>query len=160
MNAIFDATKRQLEAISYKSEIFCLIFAHRQADPDALCSAGAIKLLLQNSLNFCGENIRLVAPDGASVLGKQVSTTLGINFEETIDDALIQKADLIIVVDTGDRKLLEPYADSIKQSRAKKIVIDHHSSSELEETWVGVDEKIVTKGSDFDVRNSDSRFSS
>jgi nanoRNase/pAp phosphatase (c-di-AMP/oligoRNAs hydrolase) len=112
------------------------VFTHRQADPDALCSAYVLTEIFsrlrktakksQLSSNFTS---KIVAPQGASVLGSKVCKALSIPFEEEISDSEIQGADLIAAVDLGERELLDPYLGQIQKSQARKILIDHHSSS-------------------------------
>jgi nanoRNase/pAp phosphatase (c-di-AMP/oligoRNAs hydrolase) len=113
-----------------------LVFTHRQADPDALCSAYAISELVIRArrgrrwVRTQARSIsgKIVAPQGASLLGASVCKTLSIDFDEEIDNRQIEKADLIVAVDVGDDALLEPYVDAISGSKALKILIDHHSS--------------------------------
>lgn len=129
---------------SARQESNGLVFTHRQADPDALCSAGALKLLFKNTSS---RDIGIVVPQGASVLGKQVASQLGIDFVEEPDKELLREASFMIVVDTGDPKLLEPYAESFRESKAKKFLIDHHASSLQERTWGFFDKRLVVTSS-------------
>ncbi len=126
-----------------KQEILGVILTHRQGDPDALCAAGALKLLLEDILHTSTVNISLGVPQGASLLGKQVSSSLKIGFNEKLEQKDFVDADFLIVVDTGDPKLLEPYTKNFEQSGAKKLLLDHHSSSALPETWPGLTERVV-----------------
>ncbi|MGH2638611.1 MAG: DHH family phosphoesterase [Rhabdochlamydiaceae bacterium] len=107
-----------------------LIFTHRQADPDALCSAAGLGLLLTSSFPNLKLNYAIVAPQGASSLGERVCTRLGIEFQSRIEDEQkIHRSDVIVIVDTGDMRLLEPYLNQIITSSARKVLIDHHSAS-------------------------------
>lgn len=142
--SINEALRRQLERFGTRHELKGIIFTHRQADPDALCSAGALMLLLKKSFLDYKLEFRIVVPQGASMLGKRISTALGIEFAEEIEKDSVLKADIIIVVDTGDPKLLEPYSALFDESSARKILIDHHVSSSLPETWKNLDEQIVS----------------
>ncbi len=116
-----------------------LIFTHRQADPDALCSAYAIARLAsgersQNERSFC----KIVTPQGASVLAANICKEFSIPYDEKINDNEIEKAEFIFFVDVGDDELLEPYLASIRKSRARKFLLDHHSSgSEVKENSKG-----------------------
>jgi nanoRNase/pAp phosphatase (c-di-AMP/oligoRNAs hydrolase) len=141
-DAILELFHRQISNHT-NNGLHCLIFAHRQADPDALCSAGAIKLLLESSFSGAKITFTVVAPQGASILGKQVSGSLGIKYLEKIERESILSADYIIVVDTGDPKLLEPYSQDFIDSKATKILVDHHSSSLQDGTWKDLEEKFV-----------------
>jgi nanoRNase/pAp phosphatase (c-di-AMP/oligoRNAs hydrolase) len=121
-----------------------IILVHRQADPDALCAAGALKKIIEHFEDSSLSKTTIVAPQGASVLGKQASSALGIEFEEEIEESKIESANLLIAVDTGDPKLLEPYNAQFEKSNGAKILIDHHSSSLLAKTWPENIERIVT----------------
>jgi bifunctional oligoribonuclease and PAP phosphatase NrnA len=117
-----------------------LIFTHRQADPDALCSAYAVSRLLsldQKTLKQDSENEKaywkIIAPQGASQLATRVCKALSIEFNEEIPLEEIQRAQVIICVDVGDKHLLEPYLEPIFKSDAKKFLLDHHSSREENE---------------------------
>jgi nanoRNase/pAp phosphatase (c-di-AMP/oligoRNAs hydrolase) len=117
-----------------------LLFTHRQADPDALCSAYAISSFLrgrQKEGETKVESVRkdrefvckIVAPQGASTLGVNVCKSLSIPFQEEISPEEIENSNLIVLVDVGNPKLTEPYLESISNSPAEKILLDHHSSS-------------------------------
>lgn len=114
-----------------------IIFTHRQADPDALCSAYAISEFLskrkgtksksqgQKSKNVC----KIIAPQGASILGSSVCRSLSITFQDEVNSQEIENASFIVLVDVGNANLLEPYLEDISKSAAAKILIDHHSST-------------------------------
>lgn len=143
-DSISEAVRRQLEYFSNTREIRGLIFTHRQSDPDALCSAGALKLLVEQSYRDYKLDLKIIVPQGASSLGKRVSAALGIEFGEEIEKESVLDANVLIVVDTGDPKLLEPYSEFFEESSARKILIDHHVSSSIPETWKGLNERIVS----------------
>jgi nanoRNase/pAp phosphatase (c-di-AMP/oligoRNAs hydrolase) len=113
-----------------------LIFTHRQADPDALCSAYAVSQLLvkgyedRHRISDVTRGSKIITPQGASMLGLSICKALSIPFDDKIDSAEIENADLIVLVDVGDKELLEPYLVAITNSKAKKILIDHHSSTD------------------------------
>jgi nanoRNase/pAp phosphatase (c-di-AMP/oligoRNAs hydrolase) len=141
---LYNLLRRQVEAAAGReSELKVLIFGHRQGDPDALCSAGALKSLLENLFQVPKLSIRVIIPQGASLLGRHVSNTLGIDFEEEVDGKSILESDFVIVVDTGDPKLLEPFADVIGETRARKTLVDHHGSSLATGTWESFDDCVV-----------------
>ncbi len=142
-----DVILHQLQTLGDKDQFTCLIFTHRQADPDALCAAGALKLLLENLTRPPGPKTTIIAPQGASVLGKQVSSALGIEYSEEIKKDAVPEMDLIIVVDTGDPKLLEPFAGYVSESPARKLLIDHHASSSVPEAWKMMSDRIVIPNS-------------
>jgi nanoRNase/pAp phosphatase (c-di-AMP/oligoRNAs hydrolase) len=136
-----------LESFPTSSEVKGLILTHRQADPDALCAAGALKLLLEANSIRPKVHLSIVVPQGASVLGKQVSSKLSIEFSEKNEEGAFDDASLLIAVDTGDPKLLEPYESNFEENSAKKILIDHHASSSIPEVWKDLDERIISPNS-------------
>lgn len=134
---------REFSSCPEKMEIRLLLFAHRQADPDALCAASGLSLILRKLFSDLKLNTTIVAPQGASALGKRVCSNLGIQFQESIDDESIKLADFIVALDTGDQTLLEPYLDQIFKSNARKFLIDHHTTSVSGEGWPHFDEMVV-----------------
>ncbi|HKW04848.1 MAG TPA: DHH family phosphoesterase [Nitrososphaerales archaeon] len=131
-----------------------LIFTHRQADPDALCAAFAISEYLngisEKDVSGPPQSIKIVAPQGANLLGNSVCQKLGFSFTETVSEENVSNADLIIAVDVGEPELLEPYLGSIVMNQGQKILIDHHGSNANSNasTWKGfqliVDEKATS----------------
>ena len=111
-----------------ESEVSILILTHRQADPDALCAAAGLLLLLEKVL---GSKLKtkIVAPQGASTLGKSICDKLGIQFDETLSDEEIGKAELLIAVDVGDSALIQPLLFQFNESSATKVLVDHHGTS-------------------------------
>jgi nanoRNase/pAp phosphatase (c-di-AMP/oligoRNAs hydrolase) len=128
---------QELAQIQDKKTIRILLFTHRQADPDALCAASGLVSLIVDS--FSGKLIEssIVVPQGASLLGQSVCTQLGIKYTNEMTDSNLQDCDLLIVVDTGDPHLLEPFMAKVMNCTARKILVDHHSSSVLPGTWSG-----------------------
>jgi nanoRNase/pAp phosphatase (c-di-AMP/oligoRNAs hydrolase) len=119
-----------------KKYLSVIAFTHRQADPDALCSAYSISELIlrvQKAKRTIGENaepfLKIISPKGASTLCTRLSKALSIPFDEEIAPDEIERADLIIVTDVAENSLLEPYLKPIYESKAFKILIDHHSSA-------------------------------
>jgi len=145
--SILSVMRNQLKSLIQKSQVRLLIFTHRQADPDALCAARGLALLLESSFPSTSLDITIIAPQGASVLGKVVTSSLGISFQEQIDNKSIREADLIVVVDAGDSRLLEPFSDAVAQSLAKKILVDHHFSSLDDNSWAYLSDRIVSANS-------------
>jgi nanoRNase/pAp phosphatase (c-di-AMP/oligoRNAs hydrolase) len=132
---LYDSLREFLSPAHEGRDARGIIFTHRQADPDALCAAGALKSLMESSTFGVQVQTSIVVPQGASVLGKQVSSALRIEFTEKSESNFHFDADYMIVVDTGDPKLLEPCETGFLTSKAKKLLIDHHPSSSLPETW-------------------------
>lgn len=121
-----------------------LIFVHRQADPDALCAAaGTVDVLLDMCPEHAIQPI-IVVPQSVSSLGQTVSSQLNIKYVTEADGTLIHNADLLIIVDTGNPHLLEPYSDQVKESLGRKVLIDHHSGSEQLSSWEWVDASLLS----------------
>lgn len=142
-----DLFSQELHRIRNKKNIRILIFTHRQADPDAVCAASGLSSLLAKSFSGFSVETRIVVPQAASLLGQSVCNQLQIEFIGEITDEEAQDIDIIIVVDTGDPHLLEPLLDKISKSPARKILIDHHSSSTISGTWSGFDGLLVDRDS-------------
>ncbi|MDA4111334.1 MAG: DHH family phosphoesterase [Thaumarchaeota archaeon] len=138
-----DLFREQLDTLKENSVAKITYFAHRQADPDAICAAAGLSLLVQRSFPDRQFESLIILPQGASVLGEKVSSIFGLRTHFKVDPVTVKESDLIVVVDSGDRHLLEPYLDPISESSAKKIVIDHHASSLENESWKGFDYKII-----------------
>lgn len=120
-----------------------LLFVHRQADPDALCAAAGLSDIIAETFADHSFEFFIVVPQSVSSLGQVVSSQLGIKYVTEANDTLIHNADLIVIVDTGNPNLLEPYSEQIKRSMARKVLIDHHSASELPGTWDWIDMSFV-----------------
>ncbi len=140
---------QQLIAAKKKPTFRVVIFTHRQADPDALCSANALSNLLKI---IATENLftefysDIVAPGGASQLASSVCKKLEITFREQISSSELAAADLLAVVDAGGPRLLGEYFESVNSSNSSKITIDHHHQAEIKEgesSWPGFDFVLV-----------------
>jgi len=106
-----------------------LILCHHNADPDAICSAQALRELVER-LNPEAE-ARIVLPEGASSTSRRVMGALGI---EAVEEAEVEEADALIVVDTSSLTQLGPLAPLVASSKAYKAFIDHHTPrGEVEE---------------------------
>jgi nanoRNase/pAp phosphatase (c-di-AMP/oligoRNAs hydrolase) len=140
---LYDRIYRLLKSFPKGDELRVLILTHRQGDPDALCAAGALKLLLEQVGRELNILISIGVPQGASVLGKQVSTLLDIQFSDKLEESSFTNSDLLFVVDTGDSRLLDPYAGMFQANAEKKFLIDHHASSLAPESWSGIDDRVV-----------------
>ena len=111
-----------------KQRVQTVFFTHRQADPDALCAAAGLSLLMEKMLPTQPE-IKIIAPQGASTLGTNVCNKLGIHFESVVSEAETKEADLLVAFDVGEPELLQPFLDSFDASAATKILVDHHGTS-------------------------------
>lgn len=118
------------------------IFGHQNADPDAICSAIALKKLI-TSLNP-STRINILIPGGPSKLTNSVIDFFNIEISEKLHD---KDLDLICVVDTGSLIQLGDWRDFVAGSKVKKIFIDHHipnpEISELADVYL-VDEEATS----------------
>ena len=127
--------KKILEDLHGHDELRVLLVTHRQADPDALCAAAGLSLILKTAFPSSRMDSKIIAPQAASALGVVVCSALKIDFLTEVSHELIQNADLIVVVDTGDPALLQPYEQEIFASGATKILIDHHKFTAMKDDW-------------------------
>ena len=101
------------------------IFLHHNADPDALCSAEAIKDLIF----LMRRDVRVeLFVDSLNISSKRIAEALQIQL--MYDTPEIQP-ELIITVDTANFSQLNKFESFVRDSLVKKIVIDHHERSEL-----------------------------
>src|SRR5208283_6211470 len=100
-----------------------VLFTHRQADPDALCSAAGLSLLIERMLPEQIE-IKIIVPQGASTLGRNVCNRFGLQFEEVISEDDTKEADLLVALDVGEPELLQPFLGLFVASQGTKILVD------------------------------------
>jgi nanoRNase/pAp phosphatase (c-di-AMP/oligoRNAs hydrolase) len=92
------------------------------------CSAEGIKEFI-NTQNL-GIQVTLFA-DTLNVSSRRIAKSLNI---KVINETPTDSPDVIITVDTANYSQLNKFEDFVKQSTVDKIVIDHHSKSELVES--------------------------
>ncbi|MCH8907070.1 MAG: DHH family phosphoesterase [Candidatus Heimdallarchaeota archaeon] len=102
------------------------IFLHHNADPDALCSAYALKQLCL-SINQSIE-IKLFT-DGLNVSSKRVVEEFNIQLEKNVTQEV---PGLIMTVDTSNLSQLGKFQQSVVSSNTPLIYFDHHDTSEIE----------------------------
>jgi phosphoesterase RecJ-like protein len=105
-----------------------VFLCHNNADPDAIGSAFAFKGLLQRLRPSLETEI--AAASGTSRLSKSMIDVLPI---ELTDEPRIEKADLIILLDTNTIQQLDDWGKKIKTD-CPVILIDHHASHPETET--------------------------
>ncbi|MHB1868292.1 MAG: DHH family phosphoesterase [Nitrososphaerales archaeon] len=137
---------RELSRVDEEQTAKILVFTHRQADPDALCAASGLCQLLVDAFPKRTLDIQIIVPQAASLLGQSVCSQLGIKFVTEMENDRINDCNLIVIVDTGDPHLLEPYSAQIMNSTARKILVDHHSTSKSSDNWRGLDGSCVERG--------------
>jgi nanoRNase/pAp phosphatase (c-di-AMP/oligoRNAs hydrolase) len=96
------------------------VITHRLADIDAYCSAYAAAKLF----NFLTKStVKVVFPEGLNSITRKISKKFPITTENSPD---FTRADLIVIVDTNNPLLLSEAMQGVVESKAKKILIDHH----------------------------------
>ncbi|MEM3699361.1 MAG: DHH family phosphoesterase [Candidatus Bathyarchaeia archaeon] len=116
----FTKIMKLLEEIDAK---LVVLLCHHNADPDAICSAYAFASLLR-SLKPKVE-VEIVAAQGISRLSKHLLKHIPI---EVKAQANIEKADIIVLLDTNTIQQLNNLAEKVKTLKAPLIVIDHHAA--------------------------------
>lgn len=99
-----------------------VLLCHHNADPDAICSAYAFSSMLKQIQP--GIQTEIGAAQGVSRLSKHLLQFLPIEVEMQPN---VEKADLIVFLDTNTIQQLDMLADRIRKSKAPIVVIDHHA---------------------------------
>ena len=100
---------------------FVLLLCHRSADADAICSAYALQGLLKRFMpNIVSE---IGCPQGINKPSKLLLEHMPIVVNTKPS---IESADVIAFLDTNTIDQLDQVANSIRNSTAPKIIIDHH----------------------------------
>lgn len=102
-----------------------VITTHHKPDGDAIGSS----LGLYNALLPIGHHVQVISPnDYGAFLHWMPGDEAVIEFESTPEKALsfIEAADLIFCLDFNDLKRVNELGDYIRQSKAGKVLIDHH----------------------------------
>lgn len=116
-----ERTGRQLLSLLSKQKIrLAYVITHRLADVDAYCSAYATAKLLKS---LGSSSVKVVLPEGLNMVAEKVSKEFPLAVDNNPDFA---KADLIVIVDTNNPLLLSDMATDIIESKARKVLIDHH----------------------------------
>lgn len=100
-----------------------VLLCHHNADPDAIGAAFAFSQLLERLRP--GLEIEIAAAQGPSRLSKFTLKSLPA---ELTPQPSIEKADLIVLLDTNTIQQLEEWGERVKASQSPLIVIDHHAS--------------------------------
>jgi phosphoesterase RecJ-like protein len=109
-----------LKTLNAKSIV---LLCHHNADPDAICSAYAFAGLLRSVVP--NVEVEIGAAQGISRLTKHLLQYLPI---EVNSQPSVDKADVIVLLDTNTVQQLESLAEKVKESKAPIVVIDHHAS--------------------------------
>jgi len=100
-----------------------VLLCHHNADPDAIGAAFAFSQLLERLKP--GLEIEIAAAQGPSRLSKSMLKSLPA---ELTPQPRIEKADLIVLLDTNTIQQLDEWSERVKASNSPLIVIDHHAS--------------------------------
>ena len=100
-----------------------LLLCHHNADPDAVCSAYALSNLIKK--HKPQTKVEIGAAQGISRLTKHLLKSLPITVQTSPN---VEKADLIILLDTNTIQQLDNLAEKVKTSKAPIIVVDHHAA--------------------------------
>ena len=102
-----------------------IITTHYNPDGDAIGSSLALYLILRR----LGYNVSVIAPNDYPNFLKWLPGTENINIYENNDvicDSLIRKADMIFCLDYNALNRVKLFSDKLLDSKAIKILIDHH----------------------------------
>ena len=99
-----------------------VLLCHHNADPDAICSAYAFASLLKRLRPKV--DVEIVAAQGISRLSKHILKFLPIALKTQFG---IEKANVLVLLDTNTIQQLNNLAEKVKNSKAPIIVIDHHA---------------------------------
>jgi len=95
------------------------ILTHVGADPDAICSAFALRHLVRE---LVGSDAGVITPERVSSAAKAILQKLAI----VLSEPELGGSDLIVIVDTPSLAMLGQYATLIRSSGAPIAQIDHH----------------------------------
>ncbi|RLI44848.1 hypothetical protein DRO69_06460 [Candidatus Bathyarchaeota archaeon] len=115
--------KKITELIDKSNAKLAVLLCHHNADPDAVCAAFAFSHLLKRLRPKL--KVTIAAAQGVSRLSKFLLESLPIKLAE---QPHIEKADLIVLLDTNTIQQLGEWSEQVKASNSPIIVIDHHAS--------------------------------
>lgn len=103
-----------------------VLTTHKNCDADGLGSILAFHHVLTN----LGKKVQSLTVDG---IAKRYDFMNYQNFVSVYQKGQVQPADLALIFDTNDSRLVEPLYSELKQKTKKQIFIDHHSPLSFEE---------------------------
>ncbi len=115
---------RQLRELINDSERFVIV-CHTAPDGDAIGSS----LALYHMLNILGKDAAVVIPDMMPASLRNMPGAQDVTDAIKYPDfakKLISEADVIFGLDFNELKRIEQLGDLVAQSKAKKVLIDHH----------------------------------
>ncbi len=102
---------------------FVVLLCHHNSDPDAICSAYAFSGLLKNLRPSI--QVQIGTGQGISRLSKHLLKFLPIEVKRQPE---VERADVIVLLDTNTIQQLNGLAGKVKDSKAPVVVIDHHTA--------------------------------
>jgi phosphoesterase RecJ-like protein len=99
-----------------------LIIGHQNSDPDAVCSAYALKMLAQRISRKV--KVNFTSPGGVSKLSKRVLETVPL---EVTDSPDLSRFTLLVTVDTNTLQQLGELREAVASSGKPIVMIDHHA---------------------------------
>jgi nanoRNase/pAp phosphatase (c-di-AMP/oligoRNAs hydrolase) len=96
------------------------VVCHRNADADAYLSAYAMANLFEKISPQA--SVDIITPAGMGILAQRLRNTFS---RETLEES-DREYDLFVAVDIGHTELLKDWRVKITESRAFKILVDHH----------------------------------
>ncbi len=116
--------KELINWVSNKTNL-CIVF-HRNADPDAVAAAIALKEIIQKTTNV--KEVLIIAPEGIEVPSKKALSDIGLS-EQIITSREGWSCNHYIVVDTSTQTQLAGISKALKPRNY--VVIDHHEINDL-----------------------------
>ena len=107
-----------------------VITTHRGPDGDAMGSS----LALYNLLTNLGNDVSVITPnDYASFLHWMPGNEKVIEYDgnETLANRITNSAELIIMLDFNSKNRLDKYSDTVFNTDAYKVLIDHHQDPDM-----------------------------
>ena len=100
-----------------------LLLCHQNSDPDAVCSAYALQVLLGKTRPNL--NVEIGTGDTVSRLTKNLYSYIpvSVNLKPVVEDA-----QAIILLDTNTLQQLNGLSEKVSKTTAPIIVVDHHSA--------------------------------
>jgi len=112
---------REIVKLAKVSRILTL-FCHQNADPDSLCSAFALKSLIEKTAP--GTEVRIASPGGISAPTKYLIRNLGLAIPEKKP---LNKIGVAVLVDTNNLgQIGAELSREIIESSTPLVVVDHH----------------------------------
>jgi phosphoesterase RecJ-like protein len=102
---------------------YVVLLCHHNADPDAICSAYAFAGLLKKTRPQT--DVKIGAAQGISRLSKHLLQYVPMEIDP---QPAIEKAHVVVLLDTNTIQQLDKLAEKVKNSNIPIVVIDHHAS--------------------------------